>query len=133
MFYIAHNLYLTETGIIKMSLLVQYLRVFKAGRMRWLCLGLLAVTTLWGLAFTMMGWFSCAPIRGFWDRDVEAMCYGFGFSERESFIAMFQAHSSTNMFLDFAVFATPLILFRTPHLKFKNAVALAGVFACGAV
>ncbi|KAJ4378512.1 hypothetical protein N0V86_006218 [Didymella sp. IMI 355093] len=37
------------------------------------------------------------------------------------------------MFLDFAVFATPLILFRTPHLKLKNALALGGIFAFGAV
>jgi hypothetical protein len=80
-----------------------------------------------------MGWFSCRPVKAYWNRTVNAKCYGFGFGDRESFIAMFQAHSATNMFFDLAVFAVPLILFRTPHLKLKNVLALAGVFTFGAV
>lgn len=80
-----------------------------------------------------MGWFSCTPVNAYWDRTIKAKCYGFGFSEPESFIAMYQAHSATNMFFDLAVFLTPLVLFRTPNLKFKNMLALAGVFVFGAV
>jgi hypothetical protein len=119
--------------MIKISLLLQYLRIFKAGRMRWVCLGLLVLVTLWGLAFSIMGWFSCSPPSAYWHRTIEAKCYGFGFSDRDSFAAMFQAHSATNMFFDFVVFATPLVLFRTPHLKFKNVLAMGGVFTFGAV
>ncbi|KAF9693665.1 hypothetical protein EKO04_008337 [Ascochyta lentis] len=132
-FYIEHSIYLTETALIKVSLLLQYLRIFKAGRMRWLCLGLLVLVSLWGLAYSIMGWFSCSPVSAAWHRTAEAKCYGFGFGDRESFIAMFQAHSASNMFFDLAIFATPLVLFRTPNLKFKNILALTGVFAFGAV
>ncbi|KZM19228.1 uncharacterized protein EKO05_0007362 [Ascochyta rabiei] len=132
-FYIEHNLYLTETALIKVSLLLQYLRIFKAGRMRWLCLGLLAVVSLWGLAFSIMGWFSCSPVGAYWHRTVESKCYGFGFGDRETFIAMFEAHSASNMFFDLAIFMTPLVLFRTPNLNFRNVLALAGVFAFGAL
>ena len=132
-FYIEHNLYLTQTAIIKVSLVLQYLRIFKAGGMRWLCLSLLIVISLWGLAFSIMGWFACSPISAFWHRTYEAKCYGFGFRDPDSFTAMFKAHSATNMFLDLAVFATPLVLFRTPNLKYKNVLALAGVFIFGAV
>lgn len=80
-----------------------------------------------------MGWFSCTPVSGYWNRAAGAKCFGFGFSNRGSFIAMFKAHSATNMFFDLAVFATPLILFRTPNLKPKNVLALGGVFTFGAV
>lgn len=69
----------------------------------------------------------------YWGRTPGAKCYGFAYTDRENFIAMFQAHSATNMFFDLAIFATPLILFRTPNLKFKNMLALAGVFTFGAV
>ena len=101
--------------------------------MRWLCISLLVLITLWGLAFSIMGWFSCRPVRAYWNRTADAKCYGFGYGDRESFIAMFQAHSATNMFFDLAVFAAPLVLFRTPNLKLKNVLALAGVFTFGAV
>jgi hypothetical protein len=122
-----------ETTLIKVSLLLQYLRIFKAGRMRWLCIILLVLVSLWGLAFSIMGWFSCTPISAAWHRTAEAKCYGFGFGNRESFTAMFQAHTATNLFFDLAIFATPLVLFRTPNLKPKNICALAGVFILGAV
>lgn len=101
--------------------------------MRWLCLGLLVLVSLWGLAYSIMGWFSCTPPDAYWGRTPGAKCYGFAYTDRENFIAMFQAHSATNMFFDLAIFATPLILFRTPNLKFKNMLALAGVFTFGAV
>ncbi|KAF1928617.1 uncharacterized protein M421DRAFT_420501 [Didymella exigua CBS 183.55] len=130
-FYIEHSIYLTETAIIKVSLLLQYLRIFKAGRMRWLCLALLVVISLWGLAFSILGWFPCAPVRAYWNRTGNFVCYGYGFRDRESFAALFQAHSASNLFFDIAVFATPLVLFRTPNLKFKNLLALGGVFAVG--
>lgn len=116
-----------------MSLLLQYLRIFKAGRMRWVCITLLVMVTLWGLAFSIVGWFSCAPVSAYWNRTANSKCYGFGFADRETFIAMFQTHSATNMFFDFAVFATPLVLFRTPDLKFKSMMALGAVFALGTV
>jgi len=101
--------------------------------MRWLCITLLVVISLWGLGFSIAGWFSCNPPSAYWSRTAESKCYGFGFSDRHSFIAMFQAHTATNMFFDLAVFATPLVLFRTPNLKWKSILALIGVFTFGAV
>ena len=47
-FYIENALYVTQTSIIKISLLLQYLRIFKAGTMRWICISLLTIITLWG-------------------------------------------------------------------------------------
>jgi hypothetical protein len=68
-----------------------------------------------------------------WDRTGTFKCYGFGYNDRASFIAMFQVHSATNMVFDLAVFAIPLVLFRAPNLKGKNFLALAGIFSIGAV
>ncbi|KAJ8112505.1 hypothetical protein OPT61_g5133 [Boeremia exigua] len=132
-FYIANNIYLTETAVIKLSLLVQYLRIFKSGHMRWICIVLLVVISLWGIGFSIVGWFSCSPPSSYWSRTPTSKCYGFGFADRDSFVGIFQAHTATNMFFDLAVFAVPLVLFRTPKLKLRSMLALAGVFTFGAV
>lgn len=55
-------MYSSETAIIKMSLLVQYLRVFKAGSMRWICLSLLGIITAWGITYGFMTWVPCMAI-----------------------------------------------------------------------
>lgn len=132
-FYIANGLYLTETAVIKASLLVQFLRIFKKGAMKWTCVVLLVLVSLWGVGFSMIGWVPCLPVRGAWDRRSGAKCYGFGFREKEEFVLMFEAHSASNMAFDIAIFLTPLILFRTPNLKTKSLLAMAGIFAFGAM
>jgi hypothetical protein len=46
---------------------------------------------------------------------------------------MYKAHSASNMMWDIAIFLAPMVLFRTPNLKPKNVLAMAGVFTFGAV
>ncbi|KAF2131091.1 hypothetical protein P153DRAFT_337327 [Dothidotthia symphoricarpi CBS 119687] len=132
--YVANNSYLTAAVFIKISLLLQYLRIFKAGIMRQISLGLMGITVVWGCAFMIVGWFDCLPPRGFWDRTVKSTCYGFGLGVDgvHGFVTIFQAHAATNLCLDFAIFMVPLVLFSTPNLKMKTLVAMSGVFVCGA-
>jgi hypothetical protein len=101
--------------------------------MRWVCITLIAIVSLWGLAFMFVGWFPCFPVRGAWQRNIGAKCYGFGLGNVHEFIMIFKIHSSSNMVLDVLVFLTPMVIFRTPTLKIKNLVAMAGVFTCGAM
>jgi hypothetical protein len=126
-------MYLTQTAVVKVSLLLQFLRIFKAGAMRWVCIVLLVIVTLWGIAFSFVGWFPCFPVRGAWDRQINAKCYGFGLRTVEEFVMMFRIHSATNMVLDVAIFLTPMVIFRTPRLKVKNLLAMTGIFAFGGV
>jgi hypothetical protein len=99
--------------------------------MRWTCIVLLVIVSLWGLAFSFVGWFPCFPVRGAWQREIGAKCYGFGLGRVEEFITMFRVHSATNMVLDVAIFLTPMVIFKTPKLKVKNILAMAGVFTFG--
>lgn len=50
---------MTESAFIKISLLLQYLRIFKAGAMRWVCIILIILVAMWGIGFSFSGWFSC--------------------------------------------------------------------------
>ncbi|KAF1830682.1 hypothetical protein BDW02DRAFT_633466 [Decorospora gaudefroyi] len=133
LFYIEHAMYNTNTALIKIALLLQYLRIFKAGAMRWTCIALLVLVTLWGLGFSIAAWFPCWPVAGYWDRTIAATCYGFGFGDVSSFIATYKAHSASNMMFDIVIFLAPMVLFRTPNLKPKNVIAMVGVFTFGAV
>ena len=114
---------------------LEFLNTVKAGLMRTICRCLLVFTVLWGCAFTFVGWFGCLPPAGFWDTTLETTCYGFGFGKDgvAGFIAAFQAHASTNMILDVAIFAIPLVLFKRPDLKTKTILAMSGMFVCGAM
>jgi hypothetical protein len=121
-----------ETTLIKVSLLLQFLRIFKAGLMWWTCIVLLVTVTLWGIGFSFLAWFPCFPVRGYWDRSVPAHCYGYGLGNVADFVNIYKAHSASNMAFDIAIFLTPLVLFGRPSLKAKNLLAMAGIFTFGA-
>jgi hypothetical protein len=135
LFYAENALYISQTAVIKVSLLLQYLRIFKAGTMRWICWSLLVIITLWGIAFSILAWVPCVPVAGYWDRfsHPNAKCWGFGFATIESFIAVFVSHTSLNMVFDFLVFVTPMVLFTKPNLRKKNVITMAGIFVIGAM
>ena len=126
-------MYLTVAGLVKISLLLQYLRIFKAGVMRWVCIVLLVFACIWGLGFAISGWFACSPVRGAYERTIGAKCFGFGLNDLDSFVASFEAHSATNMALDIAIFMIPLVLFNSPDLKLRNFIAMVGIFSLGVV
>ncbi|KAF2872343.1 hypothetical protein BDV95DRAFT_380891 [Massariosphaeria phaeospora] len=133
-FYISNSMYITNTALIKISLLLQYLRIFKAGTMRWVCLALLGIISLWGIAYSFMSWFPCFPPSLYWDSKLATnTCYGYGFKDTESFVAIYMSHTVLNMAFDIAVFLTPMVLFREPNLRKKNVLAMTGVFLFGAV
>ncbi|KAK8134170.1 hypothetical protein PG984_006182 [Apiospora sp. TS-2023a] len=111
LFYISVGAYTLETWTIKISLLLQYLRIWNRGGSRKFCIWLLAVIGIWGAIFSFMAWVPCFPVHGHWDLESEACCYGFGSKELHSFIATVITHSGMNMVFDLAVFLAPVLLY----------------------
>lgn len=64
-----------SNALVKVSLLLQYLRTFVEPILRRLCITLIVITCAYGIAFGFMAWFPCIPVEGFWRRDVRAFCY----------------------------------------------------------
>lgn len=64
-----------SNALIKVSLLLQYLRTFVDIRLRRVCIALTVITCAYAFAFGFMGWFPCFPVEGFWRRNVKAFCY----------------------------------------------------------
>lgn len=132
-FYVANAAYTSTTVSIKLSLLCQYLRVFRESYRRGITISLLVIVILWGGAFSFMAWFPCFPIRGFWDKTMSppARCYAFGYRTTVEAKSTLLAFAGSNMFLDFVIFLVPLTEYFRPSLNRKQLLAMTGLFAVG--
>ncbi|KAF3015851.1 hypothetical protein E8E14_006838 [Neopestalotiopsis sp. 37M] len=134
LFYIGNGTYIMSTTLIKISLLLQYLRVFKDQKLRYACYVLLTVTTLWGVAFTILAWMPCVPANDFWSvlvPDSEKNCFGYGSLTRGPFVETFTGHAGFNMGLDVLILLLPMYLYFNTDGMAVNRVGLAGLLAGG--
>lgn len=126
---------------VKLSLLTQYLRMFKEyshvtsfRKIRRLTIFLIGITSLWGIAYTFLAWVPCIPISGLWNTTEKAVRYGYGSQETDVFVWTYISHASINMALDIAVIAMPLStwsIWSDKDNDKKSRAALIGLFALG--
>lgn len=131
--YVTNAAYHTTTTLIKVSLLLQYLRLFRQGPRRTTCLILLGLVTIWGCVFSFLAWVPCVPVSGFWNKNLNppAKCYGYGFRDVTEITATLLVFSSTNMLFDIAIFLVPLKDFLRSDLRRKQIFAMMGLFSLG--
>jgi hypothetical protein len=134
-FYIANSAYVTAAVCVKLSLLSQYLRIFRDGYRRRISLALMILVSVWGAVFIFMAWFPCFPVSGYWDKSMvpPAKCYGFGYRTLPEAKNTLFAFSGSNMIFDVAVFLVPLTEYFRPGLKRKQILAMTGLFAFGSM
>ncbi|EUC42293.1 hypothetical protein COCMIDRAFT_39623 [Bipolaris oryzae ATCC 44560] len=121
------------TVCIKISLLLQYLRMFRNGRRRIVCKVVLGLVTVWSLVFLFMAWFPCFPVTAFWTRSKGSTCYGYGYRSVGEAKASVLAFAGTNMMFDLIIFAIPLTEYFRNNLRRKEAIAMTGLFMFGAI
>ncbi|KAH9881821.1 hypothetical protein J1614_000992 [Plenodomus biglobosus] len=133
--YVTNAAYHTTTAFIKISLLLQYLRIFHDGLRRQVCFVLLAIVTAWGLAFSFMTWVPCFPVSGFWNRQTvpPPKCYGFGYSSVEEAKNSVLAFSISNMLLDIVILVVPMSEYFNHNLGKKQLLAMTGLFSLGSI
>ncbi|KAL5395152.1 hypothetical protein PMIN04_008225 [Paraphaeosphaeria minitans] len=134
-FYVANAAYTSTTVCIKLSLLLQYLRLFREGYRRTATLIFLAIVTLWGGTFSFMAWFPCFPVSGFWNKTMvpPATCYAFGYRTLDGGTNTLFAFAGSNMSLDILIFLIPLTEYFQPSLKRKQVLAMTGLFGVGLI
>ena len=131
-FYIANATYIISTSLIKISLLLQYLRMYTDGPTRKVCVTLLVVTSTWGAVYGFMAWFPCFPVNAYWNWTItHHTCYAFGSREQRPLVASYVSHAALNMLLDIAVLlaAVPACFKRV--LTRREGLGIAGLFSLG--
>jgi len=131
--YIGNFPYPLSVAFIKIALLFQYLRIFKAGSKHSLaCKCLIIVVALWGLIFAIITWVPCIPLTAYWDFSTpDAKCWGFGSRQLSEFMNYFVSQAVTTSLLDFVVFILPAQLYFRPDTPKKTRFALSGLFGLG--
>ncbi|KAJ4301415.1 hypothetical protein N0V90_003507 [Kalmusia sp. IMI 367209] len=133
--YVQNASYYTCAGLVKISLLCQYLRLFKKGLLRKMCIILMVLTSLWACFWFIQGWFPCFPVSGFWNRTQTPApkCWGTGFANVEDALAAFLGFAASNMVLDTIIFLIPIALYIKPGLDSRQVLALVSLFSLGSI
>jgi hypothetical protein len=134
--YITNAAYHTTTAFIKISLLLQYLRLFQRGTRRIICIVLLVLVTSWGMTFIFMAWLPCFPVSSFWNRvgnPKAGKCYGFGYRTINEAKYTILAFAATNMMFDLAIFLVPLTEYFSKDIRRKQLLAMTGLFSLGSM
>ncbi|KAK1635845.1 hypothetical protein BDP81DRAFT_472535 [Colletotrichum phormii] len=122
-FYSSIIVYNIATCVVKVSILLQYRRIFAIDIMQKL--------TLWGLAF-MISWTAmlsfllpmmCLPVAAFWDPTIEGRCI--------DFLAIWYTMAGVNLIADFAIFSMPIPVINSLQLPRKQKRMLLVVFCLG--
>ncbi len=133
-FYVMNASYTTSTACIKLSLLLQYLRIFTRGTGLWrICFGLIVFTLLWGFSYSFLAWFPCFPVSDQWasPRSPDSKCYAFGSEDVASFAGAFESHAGINMILDVIVLAIPIPLYFEKDTPARMRLSLLGLLFLG--
>ncbi|KAI0130455.1 hypothetical protein BJ170DRAFT_315599 [Xylariales sp. AK1849] len=132
LFYVANATYSMCTALVKLALLLQYLRIFKDRPTRWLCIGLIIVTSLWGTAYSFMAWFPCFPVSAYWDWTITARtCYAYGSLYPTAFYATYSSASAINMLLDVIIMLIPVPLYFRKNTDNRTRLGLVGLLLMG--
>ncbi|KAK8159713.1 hypothetical protein IWX90DRAFT_308600 [Phyllosticta citrichinensis] len=130
-FWVAELSYICSTTLIKVSLLVQYLRLFTNQRvMIRIIVALIVFTSIWGLCFLGVSLFGCRPIHKFWRLLEKGHCV---IGSGRSFFLTFLVHAATSMVLDFVVLSLPLFTLSRIDLQGARKFAVAGLVTLGAI
>ncbi|KAF2494494.1 hypothetical protein BU16DRAFT_589378 [Lophium mytilinum] len=140
--YAANVTYCSSTTLIKIAILQQYLRLFEGASklVRRVCYVLIALTSAWGISFSLVALLGCHPIRANWealyfsDLKLNAKhCIAFGSKDPGTIFRTFAGHAASNMFLDILVLLTPVPFLKTLKMQGKTRWGIIALFAIGAI
>lgn len=126
-----------STALIKISLLLQYMRLYQRGtRLYNTCRGLAVFVSLWGIVYSIIAWVPCVPVSDYWtvlhEQDISGVkCYGYGSQSVEVFKATYESHAAVNMVLDLVVMALPIPLYFEAGAHGRTRMGLVGIIIMG--
>nr|OQO30711.1 hypothetical protein B0A51_01835 [Rachicladosporium sp. CCFEE 5018] len=112
---------------VKLSILLQYLRIFPYRAFRLLCWTLIAFLCCWSCWTVMSSVFLCTPVAAFWDADLKAKPGSHCFNQQ----VLWFTNSGVNIITDILTAALPLPFLNQLQLPKRQKYALMVVFALG--
>jgi hypothetical protein len=125
--YIDENLYLLTIGLVKVSILFFYLRVFPKKSFRLLCWLMIAFCTANMLAFVLVTIFQCRPISFAWAKTSmhEGTCLNYN--------AAAWTNAGVNILQDFLIVVLPLHELRSLQLCKAKKLGVYAMFGMGSL
>lgn len=127
-FYVMAILYFAEVMLVKLCLLLFYLRIFPGKLVRRLLWATVVFDVLFGVIFLLVAIFQCSPISFFWqswDGEQQGTCLNMN--------AIAWSNAGISIALDLWMLAIPLSQLRTLRLHWKKKIGVALMFCVGTV
>ncbi|KAL2260444.1 hypothetical protein VTK26DRAFT_5541 [Humicola hyalothermophila] len=125
-FYLMAIFYFVEVMLVKLCLLLFYLRIFPSRGVRRLLWGTLVFDVLFGVCYLFLAIFQCTPISHYWEGwhgEVEGKCLDKG--------AIAWSNAAISIALDFGMLAVPLAQLKSLKLHWKKKIGVALMFCVG--
>ncbi|CZS97490.1 related to integral membrane protein PTH11 [Rhynchosporium agropyri] len=126
-FFAMELLYFTELGMVKMSILFFYLRLFPSPTFRRWVWGTAILNGIFTFLFVTIGLFSCAPLSFYWKRwdgEHKGKCLNIN--------ALGWSHAAVSIAFDIWMLALPMFQLRGLKLHWKKKIGVASMFGVGA-
>lgn len=122
-FYASIVVYNVATCVVKMSIMLQYRRIFTVTVMQRITLVGLLFEGVWAFTLSILLPLVCSPVASFWDTRLEGTCL--------DQLAIWYVMASVNLVTDFVTFSLPLPVIKNLQLPRRQKYMLMGVFCLG--
>jgi len=122
-FYSSIITYNVAVTLTKISIVLQYRRLFFQSILRHITLGILLALGTWGLTLSIMLPLVCTPVASFWDPSVPGRCMNFE--------TVWYVMAGVNVATDFILFILPIPVISSLHLPRRQKLLLIVVFGLG--
>ncbi|KAK2042612.1 hypothetical protein LZ31DRAFT_555905 [Colletotrichum somersetense] len=124
-FYVSIILYNIATTVVKLSILLQYRRIFANDLMQKMTTWGLAFMTAWTIMLCFLLPMMCLPVAAFWDSTVKGRCI--------DLLASWYTMAAVNIVADFFIFSLPIPVINSLQLPRRQKRMLIFVFGLGFV
>lgn len=123
--YVTILLYNISLTLAKLSVLLQYVRIFTTRNIKRICYIQMVIIIIYGLWAVLSSIFICIPIASFWDFTIKGKCLPKG--------PMWFLNAGINIVTDIIIVFTPAPLIHRLQLSRKQKIGLYMVFMVGSL
>ncbi|KAF7535245.1 hypothetical protein G7054_g5544 [Neopestalotiopsis clavispora] len=113
--------YSVSIYLVKISIILQYCRIFKDTRFYRFYFGVMVVLSVWTILMSFLLIFICVPVQRFWDENAPGHCM--------NVLALWLSVAVINMVTDLTCFLIPIPPLLQLQMSRNHKILLAGIFA----